>query len=129
MKRFALLLLVLLLAAFCESLMTASSAYAVACSVKAKKGTPQSDLEKLAKITKDQAQKKAIASIKAKEKPDVAEGELELERGCVVYSFDLREPGKKGVSEVIVDAGTGKILARKHESEKKEAAEKASEKH
>jgi len=129
MKRFLLLLVVLLLAGFCSSLISASSAYALACSVKAKKGTSQSDLEKLAKVTKDQAQEKALASIKSKEKPEVAEGELELERGCVVYSFDLKAPNSKGVTEVIVDAGTGKILSRKRESASKEAAEKASEKH
>jgi hypothetical protein len=36
--------------------------------------------------------------------------------------------GKSGVQEVQVDAGNGKVLSSKHESPKKEAAEKAKEK-
>ena len=42
--------------------------------------------------------------------------------------FDIRVSGKKGVEEVRVDAGTGKILSHKHETQKQEAAEQAKDK-
>jgi hypothetical protein len=42
-----------------------------------------------------------------------------------VYSFDIAIPGKPGIEEIIVDAGTGKVLSHKHESAKQEAAEQA----
>jgi uncharacterized membrane protein YkoI len=57
----------------------------------------------------------------------VASGELEAEGGCLIYSFDIQIPGKKSIIEVAVDAGTGKVLAQKHESPKDQAAEKAAD--
>jgi len=57
--------------------------------------------------------------------------ELEREKGKLIYSFDMKVPGKSGVEEVNVDANTGKVLAVAHESaaaEKKEAATEAKEK-
>jgi len=58
----------------------------------------------------------------------ITEAELELERGCLVYSFDVHAAGHKGVTEIVVDAGTGKVLSRMDESKAQEAAEKAAEK-
>ena len=54
----------------------------------------------------------------------VEAGGLEVEEGCLVYSYDIKVPGKSGVDEVIVDAGTGAVLKVEHESAVKEAAEK-----
>ena len=56
---------------------------------------------------------------------NVTEGELEIERGCLVYSFDIRVPGKSGIDEVMVDPGTGKVLSHTHETPRQEAAEQA----
>jgi hypothetical protein len=53
----------------------------------------------------------------------VAEFELEVERGCLVWSFDLKLPDKPGVQEVMIDVGDGKVFSSAHESPTKEAAE------
>ena len=58
----------------------------------------------------------------------MSKGELEVEDGCLVYSFDIKVAGKSGAEEVMVDAGNGKVLSRKHESAMKEAAENAADK-
>jgi len=55
----------------------------------------------------------------------VTEGELDIERGCLAYSFDIRVPGKSGIDEVMVDPGTGKVLSHTHETRRQEAAEQA----
>ena len=55
----------------------------------------------------------------------IVKHELEQEQGKLVYSFDIRVPGKSGVEEVNVDAVTGTVIAHEHETpamEKKEAA-------
>ena len=55
------------------------------------------------------------------------DAELEAERGCLIWSFDMRIAGKSGIQEIQVDAGTGNVLSVKHESARQEAAEKAAE--
>src|SRR5689334_10150823 len=37
--------------------------------------------------------------------------ELEREHGKLIYSFDFRRPGMRGIQEVHVDALTGKVIA------------------
>jgi hypothetical protein len=103
------------------------SAAGLKCTIHPAKDTPTTALPGLAKISQADAQKTAFARINAPP-TTVAEGELEVEQGCLVYSFDIRIPGKPGIEEVMVDAGTGKILSHKHESTKQEAAEKAKDK-
>lgn len=54
--------------------------------------------------------------------------ELEREKGKLIWSYDIAVAGKSGIEEIAVDAVTGKVLSREHESakdEKKEAAEDA----
>ena len=94
------------------------------CSVHASKGTAQKDLEAMAKVSQEDAQRAALKTFPASAHTEIVESELEQERGCVVYSFDVKVDGKSGVDEVLVDAGTGKVLSRKHESAAHEAAEK-----
>jgi uncharacterized membrane protein YkoI len=53
--------------------------------------------------------------------------ELERERGRLLYSFDLVVAGRSGVTEVEVDAKTGKVLGVHHESERQEKREAARE--
>jgi uncharacterized iron-regulated membrane protein len=52
--------------------------------------------------------------------------ELEQEGGKLIYSFDMKTPGKDGIDEVAVDAMTGRQVGKvQHESaadERKEAA-------
>jgi hypothetical protein len=105
-----------------------ASAASLPCSIHPKKGTPAADLSALAKISLAEAQQTALTRIKAPPTSTVGEGELEVERGCLVYSFDIRVPGKSGIEEVIVDAGNGEVLSRKPESARREAAEQAKDK-
>lgn len=83
------------------------------------------ELQQMAKISKDDAQKTALAAVKA---PDankkVLGGELEAEHGYLIWAFDIQVTGKKGEQEVLVDAGDGKLLAQMHETQAAEEKEK-----
>ncbi len=98
------------------------------CSVRPKSGTPAAGLSALATVSQADAERTAVESLKASAPTTVIEGELELEHGCLVYSFDIRVSGRDGVEEVLIDAGTGKVLSHTHESSKREGAERAQEK-
>ena|ERR1700712_1918749 len=65
-----------------------------------------------AKITFDSA--RAIALHKVPH-GSVASEELERENGHLIYSFDVKVPGKSGIQEVNVNAITGKVLGVHHE--------------
>ena len=119
MNRIALVLLLLVSFSVSAKQMT--------CSIHPNKDTPASALPGLATISKADAEKTALARINASSK-DIVDGELETERGCLLYSFDIRRSGKPGIEEIWVDAGNGKILSHKHETPKQEAAEKAKDK-
>jgi hypothetical protein len=94
------------------------------CSIRANKGTPSSALPALAKISHADAERNARASLKAAKAVSVAKSELEVEKGCLVWSFDLKIANQKGTREVWIDAGDGKILLSTHETVGQEAAEK-----
>lgn len=74
------------------------------------------------KITMRQA--RAIALKRAP--GTVKSSELETEHGRLVYSFDIITSHKR-ITEVNVDARSGKIVAVQHESRAREAAEKRQE--
>jgi uncharacterized membrane protein YkoI len=78
-----------------------------------------------AKVTPEQAQTTALGKVT---NGTIKSGELEEEHGKLIYSFDITTPDKEGVTEVHVDAMTGKVVKTEHESAKKEAAEAAKEK-
>ena len=68
-----------------------------------------------------------------KEVPDgkIQSAEIEREGGKLIYSFDIKVPHKSGIEEVNVDAVSGTVVKKEHESpkaEKKEAAMEAKEK-
>ena len=79
-------------------------------------------LMKQAKITKAEAEKIALK----KAPGTVEEGELEMENGKLVYSFDIRN-AKGTITEVQVDAKDGKIVSVEEETAEMEAAEKRKE--
>ena len=81
-------------------------------------------LRATAKVSEDSARVIALAAVPGS---TVTEGELEKEKGKLIWSFDLKVAGKKGVEEVQVDAITGKIVSKEHESDSQEAKEAASE--
>ena len=87
------------------------------------KNETQADLQKEAKISMDKAKEIALSKVKGGK---IESGELEREHGKLIYSFDIKT-GKPGVTEVNVDAITGKIVAIQKENAAKEAAEKKQE--
>jgi len=47
----------------------------------------------------------------------IRSGELEEEKGRLIYSFDMKVPGKAGIDEVNVDARTGAVVAVEHKAD------------
>ena len=83
----------------------------------------EAELLKQARVTKHQAKKIALAKVKH---GTIKSAELEKENAVLIWSFDVAQPGKKDLTEVWVDATTGKITSVDVETpltEKKEVAE------
>jgi hypothetical protein len=76
-------------------------------------------------IAREQAVRIALAAVPGGR---VKSAELESENGKLVWSFDITRRGTRGATEVQVDAVTGAIVSRKHESPADEAREAQSEK-
>lgn len=57
----------------------------------------------------------------------IESSELEVEHGQLLWSFDIKRPGMRNITEVQVDAKTGKILSVESETPKKQALEAAAE--
>jgi hypothetical protein len=105
-------------------LVTAAVALGAGCATE----KSQAELQAKAKISQAQAQRTALA--KAPPGGSVKDFELEEERGQLVWSFDIAAPGTKDITEVLVDAITGEVIATGNESpaqHAKEAQEKATE--
>jgi DNA-directed RNA polymerase alpha subunit len=81
---------------------------------------PQAELEGQAKVSQEQATRTAQARVPNSK---VKSAELERENGRLVWSFDLAREGKPGVTEIQVDAMTGKIVSVKKETAAEEASE------
>jgi hypothetical protein len=106
------------------------SALAVACVLacslsqraSAQQTTPKVDpkLAAEAKITLDSARVLALQKVPH---GTIASEELEREHGHLIYSFDVKVPGKSGIQEVTVDALNGKVMGVHHESAASEAKE------
>ena len=66
----------------------------------------------------------AIATAQ-KEVPDgkIESAEIEREGGKLIYSFDVKQPHKSGIEEVNVDAVSGTVVKKEHETAKEEKAE------
>jgi len=88
-----------------------------------KEGKPNK-LEAQAKITKAEAKKIALDRVPG---GTIKEGDIEKEKGKLLWSFDIATPGTKDITEVQVDAMTGQVLdvsketVADQEKERKEA--------
>lgn len=84
----------------------------------------QATLMKQARVSKAAATKAALSSV-----PDarVQSAEIEREHGRLIWSFDLAQAHKPGITEIQVSAITGRIVSQQHESGAHEAAESAAE--
>jgi uncharacterized membrane protein YkoI len=94
-------------------------------SIFAAKNETQAQLQAEAKVTQAAAQKTALAKVA---NGKIKSGELEREHGKLVWSFDISKPGSKNVTEVQVDAKTGKIVSVNVETPKDQAKESAADK-
>ncbi|MGH7594012.1 MAG: PepSY domain-containing protein [Gemmatimonadales bacterium] len=86
--------------------------------------------ETQAQLQKDAKVSLADATATAqKEVPEgkIASHELEHEKGKLIYSFDIKVAGKSGIDEVNVDAMTGAMIEKVHESPAYEAKEAAAD--
>jgi len=81
------------------------------CSTKAWKTSTTATLNKMARITKEDARKVAMDTITHADKK-VTESKLQSEDGCLVYSIDVLAAGDK--TEFMVDAGDGRILRQRN---------------
>ena len=86
--------------------------------------TGSAALKARAKISGDSAKKIARAQVPHGK---IQSGELEDEKGKLIYSFDIKVAGKSGIEEVNVDALTGAVVAHEHETPKAEKAEAKAE--
>jgi len=85
----------------------------------------EAQLMKETKVTKSQAEKTALTKV-----PNgiIKSAELEKEHGLLIWSFDIAKPGTKNITEVQIDAKTGKIASVQVETPKDQATEAAAEK-
>lgn len=93
--------------------------------VSANAGVNEKQLAKEAKITRNQAERTALARVP---QGRISAGELEREHGKLIWSFDIAKPSTPDISEVQVDAKTGRIVSVKNETPTDQAAEVAADK-
>ena len=81
-------------------------------------------LMKETKVAKSRAEKTALTKVRD---GMIKSAELEREHGLLIWSFDIAKPDTKNITEVQVDAKTGKIASVKIETLKDQATEAAAE--
>jgi uncharacterized membrane protein YkoI len=89
------------------------------------KEAKQAKLMAQAKVSRADAEKIALGKVP---NSAIKEGELEKEKGKLIWSFDLTTPDTKDITEVNVDAITGDVVAVEKEAAESEAKEAAKEK-
>jgi uncharacterized membrane protein YkoI len=85
----------------------------------------EAELTRQAKITKANAEQIALAKVS---RGIVKSAEIENEKGHLVWSFDIARPGTRDITEILVDAKTGKIISTQTESPRDQAKEAAADK-
>jgi uncharacterized membrane protein YkoI len=103
---------------------TVVSVFALVATISAK-GLSQAELTQQAKITKAHAEEIAMAKVPH---GSVQSAEIENEKGRLVWSFDIARPGTRDITEILVDANTGKIISTQAESPRDQAKEAAADK-
>ncbi len=100
------------------------SMFALVAAISAK-GLSEAELTKQAKMTKAEAEQIALAKV-----PHgvVKSAEIENEKGYLVWAFDIARPGTHDITEIWVDAKTGKIISTQTESPRDQAKEAAADK-
>ena len=85
----------------------------------------QSALRKQATVTEAQATKSALAKVP---NGTIKSSELERENGRLIWSFDIAKAKTRNITEVQVDAKTGKIVSNQTETPADQIRETKTEK-
>jgi uncharacterized membrane protein YkoI len=120
---FASLLALALVAAFASAAppaVKAPAAPAKTATAHVRRLTTRDSLAARAKISEATAQATALASVPGGR---VKAHELEIEKGVLIYSFDIAVAGRPGIEEVNVNALDGSIVATQHEDRAAERLE------
>lgn len=88
-------------------------------------GESQAALKAQAKITQEEATKSALAKVPGGK---IKSAEIEREHGKLIWSFDISMPKSASITEVQVDAKSGKIVSTQVETPKDQAKEAAADK-
>lgn len=94
------------------------------CAAKVSPKLTAVQMKKMAKISMAAALSTATELVGKSKLSKVISKELEVEDGCLLYSFDLQLHSSEGVEEVAIDAISGKVLSQKHETPAAEKEEK-----
>jgi uncharacterized membrane protein YkoI len=108
-----------------SGVLTLSLALAMGVFSMAQAEPSEAQLTKRAKVTKSQAEKLALSKVPG---GMIKSGEIENEHGLLIWSFDIAKPGTNNITEVQVDAKSGKIASVKIETPKDQASEAAADK-
>ena len=106
-------------------LLALASIFAFSSALALADETTQARLHAEAKISEADARTTALARVPG---GSVSSSELEEEHGKLIWSFDIAQVGSKNITEVQVDAKTGKIVSTKTETPDKERQEAIAEK-
>jgi uncharacterized membrane protein YkoI len=85
------------------------------------KEAKQTRLMAQAKVSRADAEKIALTKVPG---GTIKEGELEKEKGKLIWSFDLTTPDTKDITEVNVDAITGEVVSVEKEAAKEKGKDK-----
>ena len=98
-------------------LLSLLSAGLIGCATEEKK---EAKLQAQAKVTRADAEKIALSKALG---GSIKEGELEKEKGTLIWSLDIAMPGSTDIKEVQVDAITGEVVSVETETAALEAKE------
>ena len=85
----------------------------------------EAKLQAQAKVPRPEAEKIALAKVPS---GTIKEGEIEKEKGKLIWSFDITTPGTADITEVNVDAMTGDVVSIEKETPAQQAKEKKKDK-
>lgn len=108
-----------------NTLIATLAAVALAFTVATASAAEQNTVVAKAKLTQAQAAKIAQKKVA---NGTVNEGELEMENGILVWSFDISQPDSKNIVEIQVNAVTGNIVDVSIETPAAQAKEAAEDK-
>jgi hypothetical protein len=85
----------------------------------------QAEITKQAKVSKTEAEHIALARVPH---GSIKSAEFENEKGHLVWSFDISSHGTRNITEILVDARSGKIISQQTETPQDQANEAAADK-